>query len=266
MSFPADVFHLINPLYSLSGLFVGALVGFTGVGGGALMTPLLVLLFGIHPATAVGTDLLYAGLTKISGSLVHNFNGAVDWRVTRRLASGSVPAAALTLFALSRLGRDSSEVSTLITTLLGFALILTAIALVFRKWILERVAGFFDRRSEAQIGALTVFLGGVLGVLVSISSVGAGAIGVTVLLMLYPKLPIVRIVGSDIAHAVPLTLIAGAGHWWIGSIDWSLLLSLLCGSIPGIAIGSHFASRVPDAVLRPALASTLALVGGRLVL
>jgi uncharacterized membrane protein YfcA len=164
--FPADVFHLINPLYSLSGLFVGALVGFTGVGGGALMTPLLVLLFGIHPATAVGTDLLYAGLTKISGSLVHNFNGAVDWRVTRRLASGSVPAAALTLFALSRLGRDSSEASTLITTLLGFALILTAIALVFRKWILERLAGFFDRRSEAQIGALTVLLGGVLGVLV----------------------------------------------------------------------------------------------------
>jgi len=164
--FPADVFHLINPLYSLSGLFVGALVGFTGVGGGALMTPLLVLLFGIHPATAVGTDLLYAGLTKISGSLVHNFNGAVDWRVTRRLASGSVPAAALTLFALSRLGRDSSEASTLITTLLGFALILTAIALVFRKWILERVAGFFDRRGEAQIGALTVLLGGVLGVLV----------------------------------------------------------------------------------------------------
>ena len=266
MTFGADVLHLINPLYSLSGLFVGALVGFTGVGGGALMTPLLVLLFGIHPATAVGTDLLYAGLTKVSGSFVHNFHGAVDWRITRRLASGSIPAAALTLFALSWFGRDSRGASELITTLLGFALILTAIALVFRKWILERVAGFIDRRSEAQIGALTVALGVALGVLVSISSVGAGAIGVTVLLMLYPRLPIVRIVGSDIAHAVPLTLIAGAGHWWIGSIDWSLLLSLICGSIPGIAIGSHFASRVPDAVLRPALAGTLALVGGRLAL
>jgi uncharacterized membrane protein YfcA len=108
--------------------------------------------------------------------------------------------------------------------------------------------------------------GAALGLLVSISSVGAGAIGVTALLMLYPKLPIVRIVASDIAHAVPLTLIAGAGHWWIGSIDWALLVSLLIGSVPGIAISSHFASRVPDSVLRPALAGTLALVGARLAL
>jgi uncharacterized protein len=266
LAFPTSFLQFINPLYSLSGLFVGALVGFTGVGGGSLMTPLLVLLFGIHPATAVGTDLLYAGLTKISGSLVHNFNGAVEWRVTRRLATGSVPAAALTLLALSYFGKDSKGTNDVITTMLGIALILTAIALVFRRWILKRVAGFFDRRSESQIGAMTTLLGVALGVLVSISSVGAGAIGVTVLLMLYPKLPIVRIVGSDIAHAVPLTLIAGAGHWWIGSIDWPLLVSLLCGSIPGIAIGSHFASRVPEAVLRPALAVTLALVGGRLAL
>jgi uncharacterized membrane protein YfcA len=266
VTLPTDVLSAINPLYSLSGFFVGALVGFTGVGGGSLMTPLLMLLFGIHPATAVGTDLLYAGLTKISGSFVHNLNGAVDWRITRRLASGSVPAATLTLIGLSFFGKDSSGVSELITTLLGVALILTAVALVFRQWILKRVAGFFDRRSEAQIAWLTVLLGAVLGILVSISSVGAGAIGVTVLLMLYPKLPIVRIVASDIAHAVPLTLIAGAGHWWIGSIDWTLLISLLIGSVPGIAISSHFASRVPDSVLRPALAGTLALVGARLAL
>jgi uncharacterized membrane protein YfcA len=256
--------HTLNPLYSVSGLVVGALVGFTGVGGGSLMTPLLVLLFGIHPATAVGTDLLYAGITKISGSAVHSFNGAVDWRITRRLASGSVPAAALTLLALSHFGRDSKSVSEVITTVLGFALILTAITLVFRAWLLRWVANKLDGFSDRRIAALTVLLGAVLGVLVSISSVGAGAIGVTVLLMLYPKLPTVRIVGSDIAHAVPLTLIAGAGHWWIGSIDWSLLVSLLIGSIPGIAIGSALASRVPDRVLRPVLASTLALVGGRL--
>ncbi|MGD0187941.1 MAG: sulfite exporter TauE/SafE family protein [Roseiarcus sp.] len=259
-----DFLHSLNPLYSLSGLAIGALVGFTGVGGGSLMTPLLVLLFGIHPATAVGTDLLYAGLTKISGSLVHNFNGAVDWRIVRRLASGSAPAAALTLVLLSHFGRDSKSVSEVITTVLGFALIVTAITLIFRAWLLRTVAATLDRLDDRRIAALTVSLGAALGVLVSISSVGAGAIGVTALLMLYPKLPTVRIVGSDIAHAVPLTLIAGAGHWWIGSIDWALLASLLIGSIPGIAVGSALASRVPERVLRRVLAGTLALIGGRL--
>ena len=257
--------HLINPLYALSGLAVGALVGFTGVGGGSLMTPLLVLLFGIHPATAVGTDLLYAGLTKICGTAVHGRNHAIDWRVVRRMASGSVPAAALALWTLSHFGVDSKGTSAAITTTLGFALILTAVTLIFRRRLLRAVASFLDRRSDRDIAALTVTLGAVLGVLVSISSVGAGAIGVTVLLMLYPRMPTVRIVGTDIAHAVPLTLLAGAGHWLIGSIDWALLVSLLCGSIPGIAIGSHFASRVPDRVLRPLMAGTLALVGGKLV-
>jgi uncharacterized protein len=259
------VLHVVNPLYSASGFAVGLLVGFTGVGGGSLMTPLLVLLFGIHPATAVGTDLLYAGLTKISGSAVHGFNNAIDWRVARRLASGSVPAAAVTLWMLAHLGVDSKGTSVAITTTLGFALILTAVTLIFRKALLKAVVDFFDRRTDREIALLTTALGVVLGVLVSISSVGAGAIGVTALLMLYPKMPTVRIVGTDIAHAVPLTLIAGAGHWWLGSVDWPLLASLLVGSIPGIAIGSHFASRVPDRVLRPLLAGTLALVGGKLV-
>ena len=257
--------YFVHPLYTVSGFVVGALVGFTGVGGGSLMTPLLVLLFGIHPATAVGTDLLYAGLTKISGSIVHGFNGAIDWRVTRRLASGSIPAAALALLTLGHFGVDAKGTSVAITTTLGFALILTAITLLFRRRLLKAVVSFSDRRSEGEIAALTISLGAALGVLVSISSVGAGAIGVTVLLMLYPKMPTVRIVGSDIAHAVPLTLVAGAGHWWLGSVDWQLLVSLLLGSIPGIAIGSHFASRVPDRVLRPLMAGTLAIVGGKLV-
>ena len=256
--------HFIHPLYTASGFAVGALVGFTGVGGGSLMTPLLVLLFGIHPATAVGTDLLYAGLTKISGSIVHGYNGAIDWRVTRRLASGSVPAAALTLLALAHFGVDAKETNVTITTTLGFALILTAVTLLFRRRLLKAVVSFFDQRSHREIAALTVALGALVGVLVSISSVGAGAIGVTVLLMLYPTMPTVRIVGSDIAHAVPLTLLAGAGHWWLGSVDWQLLVSLLLGSIPGIAIGSHFASLVPERVLRPLLAGTLAIVGGKL--
>jgi uncharacterized membrane protein YfcA len=259
------VLHLINPLYTASGFVVGLLVGFTGVGGGSLMTPLLVLLFGIHPATAVGTDLLYAGVTKISGSAVHGFNGAIDWRVARRLACGSIPGAALALWTLSHVGVDAKGTSAAITTTLGFALILTAVTLLFRRRLLRATAAFLDRRSDAEIARLTVALGLVLGVLVSMSSVGAGAIGVTALLMLYPRMPTVRIVGTDIAHAVPLTLLAGAGHWWMGSVDWGLLLSLLTGSIPGIAISSHFASRVPDRVLRPLMAGTLALVGGKLV-
>jgi len=254
----------INPLYSASGFAVGLLVGFTGVGGGSLMTPLLVLLFGIHPATAVGTDLLYAGLTKISGSLVHSYNKAVDWRVVGLLASGSAPAAALTLWALSHFGANTQGANAVISTTLGFMLLATAVTLLFRRWVLARMSVFLADASARKTSLLTVALGVALGVLVTISSVGAGAIGVTVLLTLYPKMSTVRIVGTDIAHAVPLTLIAGAGHWWIGSVDWALLASLLIGSIPGIAVGSHFASRVPDRILRPLMAGTLALVGGKL--
>ena len=256
--------HAINPLYSISGLVVGLLVGFTGVGGGSLMTPLLVLLFGVHPSTAVGTDLLYAGLTKISGSAVHSLHGAVDWKIVRRLASGSAPAAALTLVGLSWFGGGSATTQHVISTTLGFALLLTAITLFSRKWLIARYGKLMERASDDKIAWLTVVLGAMLGVLVTISSVGAGALGVTVLIILYPKLPAVQIVGSDIAHAVPLTLIAGAGHWWMGSVDFAMLASLLIGSIPGIAIGSHYASRVPDRVLRPLMAGTLALVGGRL--
>ena len=255
----------INWLYSASGFAVGLLVGFTGVGGGSLMTPLLVLLFGIHPATAVGTDLLYAGITKSGGSLVHASNKTVDWRVTSLLAAGSIPAAIVTLLVMGTVGRQSPATSHLITTTLGVALLLTALSLVFRKWLLERLAASMARLSPRNIQALTIALGAILGVLVSISSVGAGAIGVTVLLLLYPKMPVARLVGSDIAHAVPLTLIAGAGHWIMGSVDWTLLTSLLVGSLPGIAIGSHFASRAPDVVLRPVLAGTLVLVGSKLV-
>ena len=259
-----DFLHAINPVYSLSGLAIGALVGFTGVGGGSLMTPLLVLLFGIHPSTAVGTDLLDAGLTKISGTLVHGKNGSVDWRITRRLAAGSAPAAALSLVALAYFGHDNKATNDLISTTLGIALIFTAVTLVFRRWLLATLADRMEQFSDNQIRNLTIALGVLLGVLVSISSVGAGAIGVTALLLLYPKLPTVKIVGSDIAHAVPLTLIAGAGHWMIGTIDWALLVSLLIGSLPGIALGSLLAARVPDKVLRPILAGTLILVGGRL--
>jgi uncharacterized membrane protein YfcA len=256
--------HSINPLFSASGFVVGLLVGLTGVGGGSLMTPLLVLVFGIHPATAVGTDLLYAGLTKTVGTLVHGANRSIEWRITGRLAMGSVPAAAATILLLAHFGKDSHAMSSLITDVLSFAIVLTAVALVLRDRIMARFAGAFAELSETNVRWLTHLLGAVLGVLVSISSVGAGAIGVTVLVMLYPKLPTVRIVGSDIAHGVPLTLVAGAGHWLIGSIDWPLLASLLIGSIPGIALGSQLAGKVPDRALRFILAGTLTVAAARL--
>jgi uncharacterized membrane protein YfcA len=256
--------HAVNPLYALSGLIVGMLVGFTGVGGGSFMTPLLVLGFGLPPATAVGTDLLYAGITNIGGSAVHAFHRNVVWRITLRLACGSLPAAVLSLLLLAHLGSASKTGGGFITTTLGVALLMTAAALVFRKWLQSHLMRLLDGASERTIGVLTIALGALVGVLVTISSVGAGAIGATVLLTLYPRLPIVRVVGSDIAHAVPLTLIAGLGHLSMGSVNGVLLVSLLIGSVPGIMVGGHYASRVPDQVLRPILAGVLAIVGGRL--
>ncbi|MGA3305434.1 MAG: sulfite exporter TauE/SafE family protein [Stellaceae bacterium] len=257
--------HTIDPLYSLSGFLVGALVGMTGVGGGSLMTPLLILLFGIHPATAVGTDLLYAAATKTGGTLVHGFTRTVDWRIVGRLATGSLPATALTLFVLSRLELTGKAASELITLVLGCALFCTALALIFRPQIMKFYAKHVGELDPRRTAILTVVTGAVLGVLVSISSVGAGALGVTALVLLYPKLRIVRIVGSDIAHAVPLTLLAGLGHWFIGSIDGHLLVSLLVGSIPGIVLGSYASTLVPDTALRLTLAATLILAGSRLV-
>ena len=261
-----SVFADINPLYSLSGFLIGALVGCTGIGGGSLMTPLLVLLFGITPATAVGTDLLYAAVTKSGGTLVHARNRTIDWRITRLLASGSVPTTFATIFALSHFGKADAATNAWITTILGFSLLLTAAALVARTMYLRKPSRLTAGYSESTTSVLTILLGAVMGVLVSITSVGAGAIGVTVLLILYPRLPTARIVGADIAHAVPLTLIAGLGHWWLGSIDWSLLVSLLVGSLPGIALGSYFAARAPERLLSLLLAATLVLVGTRLVL
>jgi uncharacterized protein len=256
----------INPVYSISGFAVGVLVGMTGVGGGSLMTPLLVLLFGFHPATAVGTDLLYAAATKTGGSLIHGLSHTIDWRIVGRLATGSVPFTALTLVALSRLDVHGAVARQVLVGVLSGALFLTATALIFRQQILERYASRTRGMDRRHTAVLTIAVGAVLGVLVSISSVGAGAIGVTALILLYPHLPMARIVGSDIAHAVPLTLVAGIGHWMLGSVDWNLFASLLAGSLPGIFLGSYMATRVPEAALRLVLAVTLLVVGARLLL
>jgi len=253
-----------SALYALSGFAVGLLVGLTGVGGGSLMTPLLVMVFGLHPSTAVGTDLLYAAATKSVGTVVHGFRDTIDWRIVLRLASGSVPATVLTLWGLSHMGASMDAKHGLLTSVLGVALILSAVSILFRKWIYDYFSRNVGPIGPQRTAILTVVLGVVLGVLVSLSSVGAGAIGMTVLLVLYPSLPMSKLVGSDIAHAVPLTLLAGLGHWIMGTVNWSLLTSLLTGSIPGIILGSLLASRAPDRVLRPILATTLAVVGGKL--
>jgi uncharacterized protein len=256
--------HTIQILYTVSGFVVGFLVGMTGVGGGALMTPLLILLFGLHPSAAVGTDLLYAAATKSVGSAVHGYNRTVDWQVVRRLATGSVPMTLLTLIALSFFDVNGPATRQLIGAVLAFSLFLTAAILVFRKALIARYAATVGALPAHRIAMLTVVTGGILGVLVSISSVGAGAIGVTALILLYPKLPTARIVGSDIAHAVPLTLVAGIGHWFMGSIDWPIFGALVLGSIPGILIGSYAAVRIPETALRVVLAATLFVVATKL--
>jgi len=255
----------INPLFVASGFVVGFIVGLTGVGGGSLMTPILILLFGVHPAAAVGTDLLYASVTKTGGAFVHGLRRTVHWPLVGRLALGSLPAAVLTLLALNRFGGESAALNALISKSLGFALLLTAITLIFRRMLIARYAERLAALGDATVARLTVLTGAALGVLVTLSSVGAGALGVTALLLLYPRLPIARIVGSDIAHAVPLTLIGGAGHLLMGHIDLVMLATLLLGSLPGIVIASNLAPRLPERVLQYGLSAVLVAVSAKML-
>jgi uncharacterized protein len=255
----------LQPAYVASGFGVGVLVGMTGVGGGSLMTPLLVLLFGLKVTTAVGTDLLFAAATKAVGVAAHQRVGSIDWRITRRLAFGSLPSAALTIWAIHATRQSGHPASPWLAAILGGALIATSICLIGRRWIDRYVESRGEKPLIARPALATVAVGALIGVLVTATSVGAGAIGMTALVVLYPGVPLPKLVGSDIAHAVPLTLLAGAGYWYLGVIDWALLGSLLAGSIPGIVIGSLLASRVPDGVLRPILAAVLLIVGIRML-
>lgn len=252
-------------LHTLSGFLVGLLVGQSGVGGGSLMTPLLVLVFGVHPAAAVGTDLLFACVTKSVGTVVHGTNKSVDWGIVARLGAGSVPATVVTLGLLSGPHLVASPgANRMIAVLLGLALLLTAVSLVFRSQVIA-LAARGGRMTARSTTVLTVVTGAALGFVVTVSSVGAGALGVTAMLLLYPRLSTHTVVGSDIAHAVPLTLVAGLGHWWMGSVDFGLLVSLLLGSIPGVILGSYLSARLPDTALRFVLAAVLVLVGTRLL-
>lgn len=253
--------------YIVAGLVVGFIVGMTGVGGGSLMTPIL-LYFGVSPANAVGTDLLYAAITKAGGVHVHHKKRNIDWRITGELALGSLPAAALTLWALHSISMDTDRLNSLIRTTLGYALIFTAVAILFKRQLMDygrRNDSWFTRMNRRQQAVATIATGIVLGAVVTITSIGAGALGTVALFLLYPLLPTVRLVGTEIAHAVPLTLVAGMGHAGLGNVDWPLLLNLLIGSLPGIYLGSHLANRVADHYLRPALAVMLIFVGSKLV-
>lgn len=246
----------MDSLAIFSGFAVGAIVGLTGVGGGSLMTPLLMGVFKLSPAMAIGTDLWFAGLSKLGGAVAHHRLGHVDYRITGRLLLGSVPASVATIMWMHWTGINKTWASAL-TLALGVALLLTALSVAYRKvWTAlgQRLAAWLPPQ---HLGALTVAAGVLLGVLVSLSSIGAGAIGATLLLLLYPQLPTHRLVGTDIAHAVPLTLVAGIGHATLGHVDWALLGALLVGSLPGIWLGAHLTRRLPEHLVRGFLCAAL---------
>ncbi len=257
--------------FVFAGFAVGLIVGLTGVGGGSLMTPILIFFFGIKPHMAVGTDLLFAAFTKMGGTLSLARQRLVPWRVVGQLCAGSIPASLITLAVLHRLGPASPEVQKLMTTTLGMALLLTAAAMLYKavrgKQLPRSLAhGEELAAMQARHWSLPLLFGAVIGTLVTLTSVGAGAIGVTVLLVLFPLLPLHRIVAADIAYAVPLTLVAGMGHASLGSVDWPLLAKLLAGSLPGIWIGSRLMRHTPDRVIRSILSVLLAWAGTKLVM
>lgn len=249
-------------LYILAGASVGFIVGITGIGGGALMTPLL-LLFGFPPNIAVGTDLMYASITKASGVISHHRQKHVEWKLVKLLALGSIPAALITGYSLQNVFEDSESYEALIKNSLGIMLLLTSFVVIFRKQLQRFTLKSKSPSSEKTRDIVTISMGIVLGVLVTLTSVGAGAIGTAVLMLLYPALRSSNIVGTDIAHAVPLTACAGLVHMALGNVDFSLLFALLIGSIPAIQLGSKVSHHLPDSVLKPLLASILFFLGAK---
>ena len=262
---------MVDLAYVFAGFFVGVVVGLTGVGGGSLMTPILIFFFGVKPYMAVGTDLLFAAITKMGGTVSFARQRIVPWRVVGWLSVGSIPAALMTLAALHWIGPANPQVQSVMTHSLGVALLLTAAAMLYktlRGKQLPAALGVSDqeRATQPRHWSLPVLFGALIGVLVTLTSVGAGAIGVSVLLVLYPLLPLPRIVAADIAYAVPLTLVAGLGHASLGSVDWPLLAKLLAGSLPGIWLGARLMHRTPERLVRAILSLLLAWAGTKLVL
>ena len=256
--------------FVFAGFFVGVVVGLTGVGGGSLMTPILIFFFGVKPHLAVGTDLLFAAFTKMGGTIKLARSKHIDWPVVLNLSAGSIPAALITLYVLHTMGAASQTVQKVMTTALGLALLLTAAATLYKVLRGKATPTTITKGEEAAAArprhwGLPVLFGSIIGTLVTLTSVGAGAIGVTVLMILYPLLPLPRIVAADIAYAVPLTLVAGFGHASLGSVDWPMLASLLAGSLPGIWVGSHLMHKTPDRVIRSMLSVLLAYAGLKLI-
>jgi len=242
--------------YSLSGAAVGLIIGLTGVGGGALMTPLL-LMFGFPAHIAIGTDLWYAAITKSGGMIAHHRRGHVRWPIVALMASGSLPAAALTGLMLFFFFRQPEHYASILQTTLGIMLVTTAGVLILRKRLSRRL----HSRQQVHHPILIWLVGVVLGFLVTLSSVGAGAIGTAVLMMLFPMLMPKEIVGTDIAHAVPLTLTAGLVHLFLGNVDLALLAALIAGSLPAIYVGTSLSARLPARIMHPLLATALLLLG-----
>lgn len=251
----------------IAGLTVGFVVGLTGIGGGSLMTPIL-LWFGIPPTKAVAVDLLYAAVTKTGGAFVHNKKKNIDWTITGWLVLGSIPASLLTLWILLSMKTDTTAMNATIKYSLGWALLFTSVAIIFKNKILafsqKHSGDKFHKESKTQ-NALTILIGVMLGAVVTLTSIGAGALGTVTLFFLYPLLPTPKLVGTEIAHAIPLTLVAGLGHASMGNMDFILLGQLLMGSLPGIYFGSMLSGKVPDLLLRNAIAIMLFFVGYKLV-
>jgi uncharacterized membrane protein YfcA len=254
--------------FSLAGLVVGLAVGATGVGGGSLMTPILILFYGITPTVAVGTDLIYASISKAFGVTLHSRNGSLDWKLVGWLSIGSVPAALLTLLFLHE-QTPGKGLDQMIKLTLSVAIVVTALFTVFQDRIMSLI-----RRSPGSAEAIetwrwqrpmTVVCGVAIGALVTISSVGAGVIGMMMLLLLYPKHPPIRLVGSDLAHAVLITAIAGAGHASLGSVNWPMLGALLIGAIPGIYIGTRIGFRLDPKALKKVISALLIFVGATML-
>ncbi len=259
-----------NYLFTLAGFFVGFIIGMTGVGGGSLMTPILVLFFDIKVAVAVGTDLLYAAITKSGGIFVHHRHGNIQWKILKLLFIGSIPASLCSILVIKKLDSAGINYDNLIMSTLSIALILTGIFLLSKNQ-LQKLS---KNENSAYIKALhrklrkpiTIFSGVLIGILVTLSSVGAGVIGAAFLFFLYPKFKAIKIVATDIAHAVPITAIAGIGHAHLGTVDYVLLGNLLIGSLPGIYLGSKFGNFLPDKLMRPILACMLLAIGIRLAI
>lgn len=254
---------MIDTGYAIAGAVTGFIVGLTGVGGGALMTPILLLVFGVSPTTAIATDLWFAAITKIVGAGVHHRAGQVDWQVVRRLWAGSLPVALLTVVIVSA-GNHLDKIDWLAHTI-GVVVILTAVGLIFAPWLLKVAT---TRRIEQPIQfkavqpILTVLAGATLGVCVALTSIGAGALGSVMLLYRYPlRMTPHRLVATDLVHAIPLAVVAGSGYLIAGLVDWWMLASLLCGSVPAIIVGSLLARKAPGRLLQIVLAIVLVSAG-----